>query len=106
MAEAMTNGIQLERSEAHAAFQCLHCGLCEEVCQTHLPLRDCYLLLEDRLENRFGSPEDSVQNFIEELDNRREFIRNVFSLDLPDWSPDEKMARVPVAERSENRGTA
>jgi len=106
MAEAMTNGMRLEKSEAHAAFQCLHCGLCEEVCQTDLPLRDCYLLLENRLEDRFGSPMDTVKNFIEELDKRRDFIREVFALDLPDWSPEDQMSRVPVVERSEKGGPA
>jgi FAD/FMN-containing dehydrogenase/ferredoxin len=99
MVEAMTNGFGLERSEAHAPFQCLHCGLCEEVCQTHLPLRDCYLVLEDWLENRFGSPEETVRSFIEKLDSHREFILDIFGLDLPDWSPEEKLSRVPAVER-------
>lgn len=100
MAEAMTNGMELDRSEAHAAFQCLHCGLCEEVCQTRLPLRDCYLVLEDWLENRFGAPVETVHDFVEKLDRRRDFIKDIFGLDLPDWSPDEKISRVPAVEKS------
>jgi FAD/FMN-containing dehydrogenase/ferredoxin len=106
IAEAMTNGMPLEESEAHAPFQCLHCGLCEEVCQTRLPLRDCYLVLEDRLEDRFGSPMETVQSFVEKLDSRREFIKDIFSLDLPDWSPEEKLSRVPAVEGTANRGKA
>ncbi len=105
MAEAMTNGLQLEESEAFASFQCLHCGLCEEVCQTHLPLRDCYLVLEDWLEDRFGPPAETVQEFIDKLDSRREFIKDIFGLDLPDWSPEESLTRVPIVERSPNRGS-
>ncbi|MBN2320878.1 MAG: 4Fe-4S dicluster domain-containing protein, partial [Acidobacteria bacterium] len=99
MAEAMMNGIGLESIEAHAPFQCLHCGLCEEVCQTHLPLRDCYLVLESWLENRFGSPAQTVQQFIEKLDSNRDCVKEVFGLDLPDWDPGEKLSRVPVIKR-------
>ncbi len=95
MAEAMMNGVILEPEEAHAPFQCLHCGLCEEVCQTHLPLRDCYHVLEEWLENRFGSADETVGRFIHKLDSSREFIKHVFGLDLPDWEPDEHRSRVP-----------
>jgi FAD/FMN-containing dehydrogenase/ferredoxin len=100
MAEAMKKGVGLHQEGAQAPFQCLHCGLCEEVCQTHLPLRDCYLVLEDWLEDRFGSPAETVLNFVEKLDSRREFIREIFGLDLPDWSPEGKLSRVPAVERS------
>ena len=102
MAEAMKKSLGLCLEEAHAPFQCLHCGLCEEVCQTHLPLRDCYLVLVDLLEDQFGSPTETVQNFVEKLDSRREFIKDIFDLDLPDWSPDEILSRVPVVEKSTN----
>ena len=104
MAEAMKTGVALNQEEAHAPFQCLHCGLCEEVCQTHLPLRDCYLVLEDLLDDRFGSPAETVQSFVEKLDTRREFIKDIFGLDLPDWSPEDKLSRVPVVDRPENGG--
>lgn len=100
MAEAMLKGMELQPSEAQAPFQCLHCGLCEEVCQTHLPLRDCYQVLEDWIEIRFGSPVETVQNFIEKLDSNRDFIKDIFGLDLPEWSPDGRLARVPIVERS------
>ncbi len=104
MAEAMMNGGKLEPLEAQAPFQCLHCGLCEEVCQTHLPLRDCYLVLEEWIEKRFGSPTETVQRFVEKLDSNREYIKDIFGLDLPEWSPDEQLSRVPVVERPSNRG--
>ncbi len=99
MAEAMLNGLELEPSEAQVPFQCLHCGLCEEVCQTRLPLRECYQALEDWIENLFGSPAETVQSFIEKLDSNRDFIKAIFGLDLPDWSPYERLLRVPAAER-------
>lgn len=99
MAEAMLDGVELQPSEAQAPFQCLHCGLCEEVCQTRLPLRDCYLVLEDWIESRFGSPAVTVQSFVEKLDSNRDFIKDIFGLDLPDWSPDERLTRVLAVER-------
>jgi FAD/FMN-containing dehydrogenase/ferredoxin len=100
MAEAMMKGVELEKEEAQSPFQCLHCGLCEEVCQTHLPLRDCYLVLEDWIESRFGSPTETVQRFVEKLDSNREYIKDIFGLDLPEWSPEKELSRVPVAERA------
>ena len=104
MADAMMNGVKLSLAEAHSPFQCLHCGLCEEVCQTRLPLRDCYLVLESWIENRFGAPEEQVQRFVEKLDDNREFIKDTFGLDLPDWAPEEQMARVPAVKRSTKGG--
>jgi len=99
MAEALINGVKLEQTEAHSPFQCLHCGLCEEVCQTHLPLRDCYLILEDWIASRFGSPSETIRQFIEKLDTNREYIKDIFGLDLPDWAPDEQLSGLPVANR-------
>jgi len=100
MAEELMNGVELEQTEIHSPFQCLHCGLCEEVCQTHLPLRDCYFVLEDWIESRFGSPAETVQQFVEKLDSNKEYIKDIFGIDLPEWSPDEELSRVPVAERA------
>ncbi len=104
MGEAILNEVELNQGEAHAAFQCLHCGLCEEVCQTRLPLRECYLVLEDRIENRFGSPVETIKKFIEDLDSRRDFISEVFGLRVPEWSPEEHVNRVPVVEKHAKDG--
>jgi L-lactate utilization protein LutB len=103
MADAMMHSVKLSQAEAHSPFQCLHCGLCEEVCQTRLPLRECYLVLESWLENQFGSPEEMVHRFVEKLDDNREFIKDTFGLDLPDWTPDEQMSRVPAVKRPSER---
>ena len=100
VAEAIKSGLELDLEEAFVPFFCLHCGLCEEVCQTRLPLRQCYSALEDLLEGRFGSPMEAVQTFIEELDSRRDFIQDVFGLDTPDWSPSTPLSRVPTFEKA------
>ncbi|MGB2908109.1 MAG: FAD-binding protein [Candidatus Aminicenantaceae bacterium] len=106
LAEALMRNVELEREEAHAPFQCLHCGLCEEVCQTRLPLRDCYLVLESWLEDRFGPPSETVQRFVEKLDADREYLKDVFGLDLPEWSPEDTISRVPAVEPVTEGGEA
>jgi FAD/FMN-containing dehydrogenase/ferredoxin len=106
MAEILLKDEELTQSEAHRTFQCLHCGLCEEVCQTHLPLRDSYLVLENWLEARFGSPEETVRSFVARLEENRDFIEDVFGLDLPEWSPEIKPARVPKAQKISEEGRA
>jgi FAD/FMN-containing dehydrogenase/ferredoxin len=103
MGEAILNGEDLQSAEAQSPFQCLHCGLCEEVCQTHLPLRDCYQILENWIEKRFGFPADIVNRFVQKLDDNRDFIKDIFGLDLPDWSPDSRLTRVPAVERPSER---
>jgi len=87
MAESWLGGGEIRKEEALRPFQCLNCGLCEEVCQTRLPLRDCYRVLERWIERRQGYPVDLVQDFVKRLDADRELIKTVFGLDLPDWSP-------------------
>ena len=103
MAKELINTAGLSTREARAAFQCLHCGLCEEVCQTRLPLRECYLALEEKLEERFGPPEDTIRSFIDALDAGRDLILDVFGLDIPDWAPDNPPEKIPVVE-STNQG--
>ena len=106
LAEAMMKGVDLDQEEAYSPFQCLHCGLCEEVCQTHLPLRDCYHMLEEWITSRFGYPEETIRTFVEKLDSTREYIKDVFGLYLPEWFPDEPMPRIPEAKRGPGGGTA
>lgn len=78
---------EVSPDEAHSPFQCLRCGLCEEVCQTRLPLRECYLAVEERLLERFGKPGDKVDTFIERLEANKEWIERTFGVDLPEWTP-------------------
>jgi hypothetical protein len=42
---------------------------------------------------------ETVQKFVEKLDSDREYIKDVFGLDLPEWVPDQTMSRVPHVER-------
>lgn len=87
MAEIWLGSREVRKDESHRPLQCLHCGLCEEVCQTRLPLRDCYRILERWIEEKHGYPGELVQDFVRRLDADRELIRVTFGLDLPEWSP-------------------
>jgi len=78
---------EVSDAEAHSPFQCLRCGLCEEVCQTNLPLRDCYLAVEERVIERFGPPGETVEAFIERFEADKSWIEATFGLELADWKP-------------------
>jgi FAD/FMN-containing dehydrogenase/ferredoxin len=105
MAEAWLNSQKIEAGESCRPFQCLHCGLCEEVCQTHLPLRECYRAIEAWIERQSGYPTELIRNFVQRLDADRELIRVTFGLDLPDWSPDSTVPDLRNVQKSmEARG--
>ena len=104
MADTIMLGRAIRGLVAHSHFQCLHCGLCEEVCQTQLPLRECYEVLEQWLEKRFGAADETIQQFIQKLDSRREFIKEVFGLNIPEWSPEAPPSKIPDVTREEIGG--
>ncbi len=64
LAEAVLSQKEVPGAEAGRAFQCLRCSLCEEVCQTRLPLVDCYAALEAQIEGRFGRPAETIARFV------------------------------------------
>jgi ferredoxin len=99
MAEAWLAGEEIRANEAHSPFQCLRCGLCEEVCQTRLPLRDCYLILEKWIEKQHGYPRDLVQDFVQRVDADRQLIQVTFGLDLPEWLPDGSAPDLRTVQR-------
>lgn len=99
MAESLLRGEEVVAGEAWSPFQCLHCGLCEEVCQTRLPLRSCYGILERWIEKRHGYPQEMIQSFVRRLDADRRLIRITFGLDLPDWSPEGSVPDLRAVQR-------
>jgi FAD/FMN-containing dehydrogenase/ferredoxin len=97
LAEALATGREMSGPEAARAFQCLRCSLCEEVCQTRLPLVDCYIALESELEGRFGRPAETTARFVGAVDENRDWIEHTFGLSLADWSPDNRTAKLSRA---------
>jgi FAD/FMN-containing dehydrogenase/ferredoxin len=70
-------GLPVRREDAEAAFACLHCGLCEKVCQSQLPLVDRWDRLEALLEQRFGRPSEALAEFARKVDVDRSFVERV-----------------------------
>jgi glycolate oxidase len=85
VAEALMCGQEITRSEAISTLQCVHCGLCEEVCQTALPLRNCYRVLETMVARRFGWPHDLIESFIRKIDTQSEKVLNAYGLSRAQW---------------------
>jgi FAD/FMN-containing dehydrogenase/NAD-dependent dihydropyrimidine dehydrogenase PreA subunit len=61
------------KEEASAAFQCMHCKACEEICQTNLDLMTLWDVLEKRLEGQFGRPEVKITEFLKTVDDSKEY---------------------------------
>lgn len=81
MAEALSVRDAVSAEEALTVLQCLHCGLCEEVCQTRLPLRDCYDVLEGLITDRYGSADDRPTEFSKKVDENRDLIIGRFGIE-------------------------
>jgi ferredoxin len=94
LAEAVLSRKEIPDAEAARVFQCLRCSLCEEVCQTRLPLVDCYTALESRLEGQMGRPAEAIARFVGAVDENRDWIERTYGLSLADWSPDNRAARL------------
>ncbi len=94
LSEAILSRKEVSPAEAARVFKCLQCSLCEEVCQTRLPLVDCYIALEDQIEKRFGRPTEVLTQFIQSVDQNREWIERTFGLNVADWSPQRRAEKL------------
>ncbi len=63
----------MTQEEAAAAFLCMHCKACEEICQTNLELMMLWDALEKRLEGQFGRPEAQIAEFLKKVDASTEY---------------------------------
>jgi len=104
LSEAILSRKEISSAEAIRAFECLHCSLCEEVCQTRLPLVDCYTALEAQLERRFGRPVETIAQFVELVDKNREWIESTFGLSIADWSPNKRAEKLLKTNQSAAKG--
>ena len=66
-------GQTVTKEEASAAFLCMHCKACEEICQTNLELMTFWDILEKRLEDQFGRPEAQITEFLKKVDDSKEY---------------------------------
>jgi ferredoxin len=73
IAKKLQAGQTVTREEATAAFMCMHCKACEEICQTNLELMRLWDVLEKRLEGQFGRPEVQIAEFLKKVDDSKEY---------------------------------
>jgi Fe-S oxidoreductase len=65
----LLNGSSVPKSVAENVFYCLHCHLCEHVCQSKLTLTPVWEKLESIVEKIHGRPEGKIKAFIEEMES-------------------------------------
>ena len=63
----------MTQEEANAAFMCMRCKACEEICQTNLELMNLWDALETRLKEQFEFPESQIQEFLKNVDATKEY---------------------------------
>jgi FAD/FMN-containing dehydrogenase/NAD-dependent dihydropyrimidine dehydrogenase PreA subunit len=79
LAKKLLNKQVVTREEAAAAFMCMHCKACEEICQTNLELMMLWDTLEQKLEVQFGRPEAEITEFLKKVDDSKEYWERVES---------------------------
>jgi len=67
--KSIFKGSKLPRSTAEKIFQCLHCHLCEHVCQSKLILIPAWEKLESLLEKKYGRPTEQIEEFIKKVES-------------------------------------
>jgi ferredoxin len=73
----LSQGPGLSPEDARKIFLCLHCGACEQSCQSRLSLVDTWEGLEKRVAETSGTPIDAINTFINEMDESEEYGRMV-----------------------------
>ena len=73
LAKKLLAGQKVTQEEANAAFMCMRCKACEEICQTNLELMNLWDALEKRLKEQFEWPEAQIQEFLKKVDATKEY---------------------------------
>lgn len=88
----LLNGSPLSREIAENVFLCLHCRLCEQVCQSKLSLVPLWEELEALVEKTYGRPQEKIAEFIKEVEQRPDYtnLLDMFSLSPNDNHKEQK----------------
>ncbi len=73
LAKKIQSNKPITKDEATAAFLCMRCKACEEICQTNLELMNLWDALENKLEGRFGRPDAEISEFLKTVDDSKEY---------------------------------
>lgn len=73
LASKLLSGHAVRPDDAQAMFLCIHCGACERVCQSELPLVKAYEDLEALVAGRFGVPRERIDAFAAAVQESEEY---------------------------------
>lgn len=73
LAKKLLSGKGITKQESDTAFLCMHCKACEEVCQTNLELIPLWETVEEKLEKRFGRPQEAITEFLKKVDESEKY---------------------------------
>jgi FAD/FMN-containing dehydrogenase/ferredoxin len=76
----LLKGSSVPRPVAENIFLCLHCHLCEYVCQSKLKLMPVWEKLEAIVEKTSGRPEEKIDEFIKKAESHPAYTRLLDSL--------------------------
>jgi len=79
LAKKLIAGDKIAKSDSDKVFLCTHCGMCREVCQNDLDLLTAWSELERMLEDKFGKPEEAIQNFVSVMESSEAYWRFVYA---------------------------
>lgn len=88
----LINGAPVSKHISEKVFFCLHCRLCEQVCQSKLSLIPLWERLESLVEKTYGRPQEKIDEFIKEVDQRPDYsnLLDMFSLSPNDNHEEQK----------------
>jgi len=73
VAARLLEGEPITAEDAQSMFLCIHCGACERVCQSELPLVAAYDELEGLVAERFGIPKERIDAFSRRVQDNDEY---------------------------------
>jgi FAD/FMN-containing dehydrogenase/NAD-dependent dihydropyrimidine dehydrogenase PreA subunit len=76
----LLNGSSIPKPVAENIFLCLHCHLCEYVCQSKLKLMPVWDKLEAIVEKTSGRPEEKIDEFIKKVESHPAYTQLLDSL--------------------------
>jgi FAD/FMN-containing dehydrogenase/NAD-dependent dihydropyrimidine dehydrogenase PreA subunit len=79
LAKKLLDGKTVSKSDADKIFLCMHCGMCREICQNDLDLVTAWSELEQKLEDKYGKPEEAIRNFVSKIESNEDYWRLVYA---------------------------
>ena len=76
----LLKGSSIPKPVAENIFLCLHCHLCEYVCQSKLTLVPLWDKLEAIAENTYGRPKEKIDEFIKKAESHPDYTKLLDSL--------------------------